>query len=71
MSAFFQAATFGLLVWVDFFFCRSGSTGNETATCALTETIRAYRGAVSTCWSRMQSDESESARGESNTGVPF
>ena len=26
--------TFGLLVWVDFFF-RSGSAGNETATCAL------------------------------------
>ena len=43
------------------------SAGNETATCALTETTRAYLGAVSTCW-WMQSD---SARGEGNTGVPF
>ena len=59
MLSSFRAATFGLLVWVDSSFFRSRLAGNETATCALTETTRAYLGAV------------ESARGESNTGVPF
>ena len=54
----FLVATFALLVWGIFF--GSGSTGNETATCVLTETIlrasRAYicptgsLGAVSTSW---------------------
>ena len=61
--------TFGLLVWVDFFSSRSGSAGNETATCALLRSSCAYGnlGAVSTSWWM----QSESARGESNTRVLF
>ena len=64
--------TFGLLVWVDFFFSFPDPLGMRpprtcSYMCALTETIRAYLGAVSTCWWM----QSESARGESNTGVPF
>ena len=62
--------TFGLLVWVDFFFFVPDPLGMRqprSYMCALTETIRAYLGAVSRCWWI----QSESARGESNTGVPF